>query len=274
MLVQQQAKLETNSNVMTVPIIGIPIFKYTIPHAVQHCLQLCENEKPANYCISATGAHGMVFARKNSEFRKVLQSFYLNLPDGMPGVWVGRLKGAKEMKRCYGPDFFEAMMIASADKSIQHFLCGGKDGVADQLKQACGEKFNNYNIAGTFCPPFQPLNEIDFKAIAEKINASGANIVWIGISTPRQEMFAKKLAALVNVHFIITVGAAFDFHIGGVRQAPKYIQKSGLEWLFRLLMEPGRLFKRYFEIVPSFIYYNLQEYFSYLLKLPRNKLNP
>lgn len=256
---------------LTVPIIGIPLYRYTIGQAVQHCTKICKNEKLANYCISATGAHGMVFARKNKEFYQVLQNFYLNLPDGMPGVWVGRLKGAKEMERCYGPDFFGAMMLASADQPIKHFLCGGKEGVADRLKYACAEKFNNHQITGTFCPPFQPLETIHFKAIAQQINDSGANIVWIGISTPKQEMFAKKLAEFTNVHFIITVGAAFDFHIGGVRQAPKFIQRSGLEWLFRLLMEPKRLFKRYFEVVPMFIFYNLKEYFSSSNKSSRKK---
>jgi len=265
--------LESKKVDLSLPIISTPLFKYSIPHAVQHCLDVCANEKPANYCISATGAHGMVTARKNEAFKNVLQSFYLNLPDGMPGVWVGRLKGAKEMQRCYGPDFFEAMMIASASKPVKHFLCGGKEGVADRLQQACAKKFDNQNIAGTHCPPFKPLEEINFQEIGKKINASGANIVWIGISTPRQEMFAKKLAEFTRVHFIITVGAAFDFHIGGVRQAPKFVQKSGLEWLFRLLMEPKRLYKRYFEIVPLFIYYNLQEYFSYLFKPSRKKIN-
>ena len=265
--------LEKQNAKLSIPVVGIPLYKYTIAHAVQHCLEICENEKPGNYCISATGAHGMVFARKNEDFKHLLQSFYLNLPDGMPGVWVGRLKGAKEMQRCYGPDFFEAMMLASAGKPVKHFLCGGKEGVADHLKQVCTEKFGNHQITGTFCPPFQPLDKIDFRAIGEKINASGANIVWVGISTPKQEMFARKLAAFVNVHFIITVGAAFDFHIGNVRQAPKFVQKSGLEWLFRLMMEPRRLYKRYVEVVPLFIYYNLQEYFSYLISRKKSAKN-
>jgi N-acetylglucosaminyldiphosphoundecaprenol N-acetyl-beta-D-mannosaminyltransferase len=222
-------------------------------------LKVISTEDKRNRCISATGAHGIIYANKNEEFKAILNQFYLNLPDGMPGVWIGKLKGAKQMKRCYGPDFFKDLMIASANKPVKHFFCGGKEGVADELKEKCGRKFNNYNIVGTFCPPFRKMSEEELIELGQRINASGADIVWIGLSTPKQEQFAWQLRNYIKVHFIITVGAAFDFHTDKVKQAPSWIQKIGMEWFYRLISEPKRLYKRYLEIVPLFILYNVKE---------------
>ncbi len=164
------------------------------------------------------------------------------------------------MERCYGPDVFKEVIINTAQYSIKHYFCGGKDGVAEELKRVCEKKYNNFNIVGTYSPPFREMTDEELKALAADINNKDTNIVWIGLSTPKQEIFAKRLSEYTNVHFIITVGAAFDFHTGKVKQAPKWIQKAGLEWFFRLMMEPKRLWKRYFEIVPLFIWYNLLEF--------------
>jgi N-acetylglucosaminyldiphosphoundecaprenol N-acetyl-beta-D-mannosaminyltransferase len=241
-----------------VKVLGIDLYANDIKSAVALFTDACSGEK-LNRCVSATGAHGMVFAKKNPHFKSILDSFYINLPDGMPGVWVGRIKGAGKIRRCYGPDFFREMMKTTSGTSITHYFCGGNSGVADELKNAVFEKFQNKNIVGTFCPPFLPVADYDYDSIAKTINALNVNIVWIGLSTPKQEEFAFNLAKKTNVNFIMTVGAAFDFHTGKVRQSPSLFQKAGLEWFFRLLMEPRRLFKRYVEIVPLFIYYNLKE---------------
>lgn len=244
-----------------VKVLGVSLFDKNISAATCYVVDsIITGAKKENKCISATGAHGIVYAQKNRSFKEVLNSFHQNLPDGMPGVWIGQLKGAKQMKRCYGPDFFKDLMIASADKPVKHFLCGGKEGVSDELKQQCGIKFNNYNIVGTFCPPFRSMSHKEFTELGQLINSSGANVVWIGLSTPKQEQFAWQLRQYVNVHFIVTVGAAFDFHTNRLKQTPSWIQKIGMEWFYRLLSEPKRLYKRYFEIVPLFIYYNFKEF--------------
>jgi N-acetylglucosaminyldiphosphoundecaprenol N-acetyl-beta-D-mannosaminyltransferase len=200
-----------------------------------------------------------VYARQNEPFAAILKSFFLNLPDGMPGVWIGKLKGAGSMRRCYGPDFFRNVMIETGDLPITHFFCGGNEGVAEQLKTAVKKKFGNEKIVGTYCPPFLPTDQYDYPALADRINQTRANILWIGLSTPKQEIFAKNISRFTEVNCIICVGAAFDFHTDKVKQAPEVIRTMGLEWLFRLIMEPKRLYKRYLEIVPLFIYYNLKE---------------
>ncbi len=245
---------------MAVNVLDIPLFDGSLQQAVGHILNTCSSARErTNRLVSATGAHGLIAARKNPEFARLLRQFHLNMPDGMPAVWVGRLKGAKQMERCYGPDFFEQVILSTAPTPIRHFLCGGKDGVAEKLKGVCGTRFGNQNCAGVFSPPFRSLTQVEMERLAHEINSRNVDIVWIGLSTPKQETFAFELAKHTKVHFIITVGAAFDFHIGAVRQAPRTMQRVGLEWFFRLLMEPRRLYKRYLEIVPLFIYYNLKE---------------
>ncbi len=246
-------------------ILSIPLFEGNISAAINsNVFPLVDSRE--NRCISATGAHGLVHAKRNPEFAKTLKSFYLNLPDGMPSVWIGRLKGAKRMQRCYGPDFFEALIRASSDKPIYHFFCGGKPGVAAELKDVCEKKYGNHNVVGVCSPPFREMTDGEMLNLSGQISLSKANIVWIGLSTPKQEVFACRLAMVANVDFIMTIGAAFDFHTGKIEQAPRWIQNCGLEWFFRLISEPKRLSKRYFEIVPLFLYYNFIELVKYIFR--------
>lgn len=213
----------------------------------------------ANLCVSLTGAHGLVEAKRNPSFRAVLQRFHWNLPDGMPVVWVGKLKGASRMERCYGPDLFAEVMRLSAAAPVRHFFCGGKAGVAEKLRITCEERFGNRQCVGTYSPPFHEMDEGEIEGLAAMVNATRADILWIGVSTPKQELLALRLARHTNVYYIITVGAAFDFHTGGVRQAPGFIQRAGLEWFFRLLMEPRRLASRYSVVVPLFIAHAIKD---------------
>jgi N-acetylglucosaminyldiphosphoundecaprenol N-acetyl-beta-D-mannosaminyltransferase len=245
-----------------VHIVGIPIFAGRFKEAIDHVLHDLGEAK--NNCISATGAHGIVHSTDDQHFKEILQGFYLNLPDGMPNVWIGKLKGKKRMERCYGPDFFAEIMKVTANKNVNHFFCGGKEGVAENLKNACFIKFHNHNIMGTYCPPFLNVDQYDYKEIGQIINKVNTDILWIGLSTPKQEFFAHYLSSHVNVKFIIAVGAAFDFHTDAVRQAPNWIQKAGLEWLFRLITEPKRLFARYIYIVPKYLYLNLADFIKFV----------
>lgn len=127
----------------------------------------------------------------------------------------------------------------------------------------------NHGVTGVFCPPFRDMSDAEMEVLGQQIQASGAHIVWIGISTPKQERFARKLRAYVQTDYIITVGAAFDFHTGRVKQAPKWMQNMGLEWFFRVLMEPKRLYKRYLEIVPKFIWLNIKEFLDFYISKKR-----
>jgi len=238
-------------------ILLIPVYTKNIDFASKLILKGINNKLNQNAIITATSAHGLVLSMNDSILKKVLQSSFLNLPDGMPLVWIGRLKNSKNMVRCYGPEFFREVIIATKNQNINHFLCGGQEGVAEELKKVCEDKFGNRNICGVYSPSFREMTEDELQSLANEINSKDTNIVWIGLSTPKQEIFAYRLSKYTNVNFLCTVGAAFDFHTGRVRQAPKIIQKIGMEWFFRLLMEPQRLWKRYFKVVPLFIWYNI-----------------
>lgn len=248
-------------------VLGIELFDGNIKKFVDLVLQQTKSE---NKTVSATGAHGIIESRNDKEFYHILKDFDLNLPDGKPGVWVARAKGAKNIERCFGPYVFRDLMIASAESNIKHFLVGGREGVAEQLKTACEKKFNNYNIVGTHCPPFRDIEEQEFKKLGKEINDSGADIVWIGISTPKQEKYAYRLSSYTNVKYLITVGAAFDYHTDSITPAPSWMQEAGLEWAFRLYLEPKRLWRRYLNIIPKFLIFGIMDILN-LYKHPLKK---
>ena len=252
----------------TVKIIGVEMF---VGSNTDFTVSLIEsvNEKESfqkNRLISATSAHGMVFSNQNAAFKKIISAFYLNLPDGQPTAWIGRLKGFKNMQRCPGVGLFDTAIRSTSTHFIQHFFCGGKEGIALALKEAVAKNLGNKNVVGTYSPPFRPMNEMEWKALGEMIDASGANIVWIGLGTPKQEEFALTLTNYCKVDYIITVGAVFDFFTGNLPYAPLWIRNMGLEWLYRLTKEPRRLFGRYINIVPSFIWLNLKEFIYSIYK--------
>ncbi len=153
---------------------------------------------------------------------------------------------------------------------MNHFFCGVKEGVAEDLQVTVSREFGNHRITGVYSPPFRDMTDREMSELGQKITDSDAHIVWIGISTPKQEKFAKRLSKFTHSHYIITIGAAFDFHTGRVKQAPHWMQNIGMEWFFRLLMEPRRLYKRYLEIVPKFIWLNLKEFIDFYIRKKRN----
>lgn len=242
-------------------VLGIPMHGGSLEDAVDRVIALCGSaQHQGNHLVSATSAHGLVFARRHAGFRRVLKGFYLNLPDGKPVAWVGRrLKGAAAMRQCRGSDFFTAVIDRSADRPIKHFFCGGKEGVAAKLRDVCADRYGNRNCVGVFSPPFREMSDQELQALAGEIDSSGADIVWIGLSTPKQEVFATRLARCTRVHVLATIGAAFDFQVGNVKEAPGIFRRFGLEWFYRLCTEPRRLYRRYTEVVPLFIFYNFMD---------------
>jgi N-acetylglucosaminyldiphosphoundecaprenol N-acetyl-beta-D-mannosaminyltransferase len=245
-----------------VKVLGIEMYVGNVKLLIGEFIDQIKNKTThkKNHLISIADAHCLVEANLNKNFSDTLSSFHFVLPDGLPSVWIGRYKGAKDMSRCTGADTFQAFMELSAAEPILHFLCGGKESIAARLKNNCETLFNNYQIAGIYTPPFKPLTELEWEQLANQITTSGAHVVWVGLSSPKQEAFALELSKRVSVDYVLTVGAVFDFFTGEKKRAPKWMQENGLEWLFRLLQEPIRLFPRYGKVVPMFIYLNCKEW--------------
>ena len=174
-------------------------------------------------------------------------------PDGMPLVWISKWRSKLPVKRVCGADLVDALCNDGQSSGLRHYFYGGKPGIAESMIRNLKAKYPDLVVAGFYAPPFRSLTEEEDAAIVDAINKSGAQVVWIGLSTPNQEFWTRDHVGQINGATLIGVGAAFDFHSGAVTRAPKWMQKSGFEWLHRLLSEPRRLWRRYLVIAPSFV---------------------
>lgn len=204
------------------------------------------------YVCCAT-AYNLNLARADSALHSAYRQSFLTTPDGMPLVWLGRWHGHKEITRVYGPDLMLAACDAGRATGLTHYFYGGADGVAGELRAKLTARFPGLQVIGTFTPPFRPLNADELAALRADVTAKKPDVIWIGLSTPKQEQFMAVFAPSLDAGLLIGVGAAFDFLSGRVPQAPRWMQRSGLEWLHRLCTEPGRLWKRYLVHNPLFV---------------------
>lgn len=237
--------------VARVNVLGVGVSAINLEQA--RSLVLTAAVKRQKGYVAVTGVHGICEALDDVEFRQILNRAFLVTPDGMPLTWIGRHYGHVTMDRVYGPDLMELVMKSTRDGSLRHFLYGGKDGVAEHLKRELEERFRGVRITGTYSPPFRPLTGEEEMDLMTQIQRCGVDILWVGLSTPKQERFMADYTERLDCSLMIGVGAAFDFFTGRVSQAPRWVQRSGLEWLFRLIQEPRRLWRRYVRNNPRFV---------------------
>lgn len=203
--------------------------------------------------ICVAGAHGVIEARRDAEFRSILNNSFLTTPDGMPTVWLGRLQGHSGMNRVFGPDLMLRICALSEKNGYTQFLYGGAPGVVAELKKSLQTKFPRLRIVGTYSPPFRPLNAKEEAELEERISLLRPDIIWIGLSTPKQERFMAEHVGRLDTKLMFGVGAAFDYHTGRIQDAPQWVKRLGLQWLHRLVQEPRRLWSRYLIIIPKFL---------------------
>ena len=204
--------------------------------------------------VTITGVHGVSEAQKDPELREIFHRALLVTPDGMPMVWMGRLQGQRSIRRVYGPDLMLNLCEHSVAEGLSHFLYGGVPGVAEELKRQLEMRFPGLKIVGTYTPPFRRLNDLELRDLRQRVRETRPDFFWVGLSTPKQEHFmAQHMSIFPEAKVFIGVGAAFDLLTGRIRQAPRWMQRSGLEWLFRLLQEPKRLWRRYLVNNPLFV---------------------
>jgi N-acetylglucosaminyldiphosphoundecaprenol N-acetyl-beta-D-mannosaminyltransferase len=204
--------------------------------------------------ICVTGVHGVMEAQGDSEFRRILNEAFINTPDGMPMSWVGHLQGHSQMDRVCGPDFMAAMCQLSVERGYRHFLYGGQPGVAELLKDALQARFPGLRVVGTYTPPFRSLSAEEEEEVVSRVRQSRPHILWVGLSTPKQERFMAQYIDRLQVPLLVGVGAAFDYHTGRIRDCAHWIKRAGLQWLHRLLQDPRRLWKRYLRNNPAFVW--------------------
>ncbi|MBR0916304.1 WecB/TagA/CpsF family glycosyltransferase [Bradyrhizobium japonicum] len=197
--------------------------------------------------------HGIIAARNNAQLDLAHQTADIVAPDGMPLVWALRAAGDGPVYRVCGPDVLPAVCQHGLSRGWRHYFYGGAEGVADLLAEALVKKYPNLKIVGTQCPPFRPLTPEEDEIACGKIRAAAPDFVWVGLGTPKQEIWMGQNKGRCGGATMLGVGAAFDFHANLVRRAPSWMQRSGLEWAYRLFTEPKRLWKRYLVMAPIFV---------------------
>jgi N-acetylglucosaminyldiphosphoundecaprenol N-acetyl-beta-D-mannosaminyltransferase len=233
-------------------ILGVGVHAVNMPTALQ-VIETAVARRRRGY-VCATGVHGVMEARRDPTLVSLFANALLVVPDGMPTVWMGHMQGLPQMERVFGPDLMLAVANRSQSTGWSHFLYGGDDGVAEQLHNVLARRFPSIKITGTYSPPFRRLTCEEESAFIRTIDRLQPDIIWVGLSTPKQERFMANYLPVLKTTLMIGVGAAFDFHTGRITDSPSWIKRSGLQWLHRLIQEPSRLWKRYLLNNPQFLF--------------------
>lgn len=240
-----------NSTIPEFYIIGkVKVSVTSLQHSIKKIIS--EKGKKAKY-ICVGNVRTIVFGNKNQKYQETLNEAFMNLPDGMPLVWAGRLAGAKTICRTSGPDLFSEMLKEQYD--IKHFLLGDTDETLNSLIAKIQDKYPATVVSGYYAPPFKPLEEYDFKDIATRISNSGAEVVWVAVGAPKQDFLSAELVKHCETGIFIGVGAAFRFFVGEYKHPPRIFQLIGLEGVFwRFFKNPVKQFIWYCKHIPQYIW--------------------
>jgi N-acetylglucosaminyldiphosphoundecaprenol N-acetyl-beta-D-mannosaminyltransferase len=243
--------------VARVPILGVNVSAITMDDALQAVAGWVSARAPHYVCV--TPAHSVMECHDHPDLRAIYNASGLTTPDGMAIVWLLKWKGQKNVSRVYGPDLLLALCEYGVSRGYRHYFYGGAPGVAERLAGLLAKRFPGLCVAGIESPPFRPATDQEDLETIERIRSAQADVVWVGIGSPRQERWMADHLEKLAVPALIGVGAAFDFLSGTKKQAPRWIQRSGLEWFYRFLQEPRRLFRRYILGYPRFVWLVVKE---------------
>jgi N-acetylglucosaminyldiphosphoundecaprenol N-acetyl-beta-D-mannosaminyltransferase len=250
---------------LTIPVIGLPVAATDYAGAIAWILEHATMADRA-YAVAAANTHVAALARHDAAFGESMRRFDLICPDGMPLVWVlnSRLPaGEKLTDRVYGPTLMlETLKATENQRGFRHFMLGGKVSTLETLTRSFTTRFPGVVLAGTHSPPFGDWPADEFDRVCEKIRAARANLIWVGLGCPKQEHWIARHKDRLPPGVYFGIGAAFAFHAGEVKQSPAVLQRLGLEWAYRLTMEPRRLCKRYFTYNSLFLYHLLRDRFT------------
>lgn len=246
-------------------LLGVNVSVINMEIALQIFDRWIQSRQPNYVCV--TPVHSVMMCYDNVQLRKIYNRAGIVTPDGMPVVWTGKLRRHKEIERVYGPDLMLALCNHSQKMNYRHYFFGGREDVLETMVGNLQKQFPKLQIAGCYSPPFRQLNDNEKAEVVNKINSASPHFVWVGLGAPKQEYWMDEHLEKLAPAILIGVGAAFDFHAGHKPQAPVWMQHNGLEWLFRLVSEPRRLWKRYLINNPRFIFHVFMQ-LSRLRKYP------
>lgn len=242
-----------------VTILGVTVEAQRYEAAISALLEAVRAEGPRRAHFATV--HSVVESTGSAPLREAFASAWMVCTDGMPLAWVARLRGARAERVC-GPDVMLTLCDRGRALGLRHYFLGGGPGTAERLAKVLASRFPGLEVAGTHAPPFRELSEAEDQAIVDTVNAASADVLWVGLGSPKQELWAAAHEARLQSHLILPVGAAFDFHSGKLRRAPSWMRRLGLEWLFRLAMEPRRLLRRYVVTNSRFVLLLIREEWS------------
>lgn len=231
-------------------IVGAHVDATTYAHATDSVVVWATEQESRYVCVA--NVHVLMEAYDSADFRAIVNAADLTVPDGMPLVWVLRLKGQRDQQRVYGPTLMLHVLESAAREELSVGFYGSKPEVIASLVKRMQVRYEGLTVAYSYSPPYRTLSPEEDRAIVEQINQSGTRILFVGLGCPKQEIWMAKHRGQVKA-VMLGVGAAFDFHAGIKPQAPGWMQGVGLEWIFRLFSEPGRLWKRYLYHNPRFV---------------------
>lgn len=234
-----------------VDVLGVRVSAIDMQDALSAFRRWIEVRERTYVCV--TGVHGVMESQKDPLLRDIHNASGLTTPDGVPMVWCGRLAGAGDMTRVYGPDLMLEICALAAEHGWRMYFYGAAPGVPEELSRRLSARFPGLDVVGTFSPPYRDLTDAERIDIASMIDAASPDIVWVGLSTPKQERWMHEFRPLLEAPVLVGVGAAFDIHAGRLAQAPEWMQRVGLEWFYRLCREPRRLWRRYLSNNPRFV---------------------
>jgi N-acetylglucosaminyldiphosphoundecaprenol N-acetyl-beta-D-mannosaminyltransferase len=235
-----------------VAVLDVPLALTDYQRTLDWIEAMVDSHEHGYVCVC--NVHTVMASGEDPELRDALLSSSLNVPDGQPLVWAINSLGHDLAGRVYGPELMSRACARAAVTSQRVYLYGGRNqGALVQLALNLRQRYPGVRIVGGYSPPHRPLTDEEETAVAEEINRSRAEVVWVGIGVPKQEKWMAAMRDRLDAPVLVGVGAAFDFHAGLVPQAPNWIQESGLEWAYRLAHEPRRLWRRYLRYNPRFL---------------------
>jgi N-acetylglucosaminyldiphosphoundecaprenol N-acetyl-beta-D-mannosaminyltransferase len=236
----------------TLDILGTNVDLVQIPSAIERIEGWIQRGERGQY-VTLTNVHAVTEAHRDPRFKQVLNDASMVCPDGMPLIWLARMRGFRLKRRVYGPDLMWEFFRATEHRGYTHFLYGGKAETLDALLGEINKHFPDVRIAGSFSPPFRAFTDEEHAEVVDLINEACPDVLWVGLGCPKQEYWMHEHQSLLTAGVMLGVGQAFDIHAGNLRQAPRWMQEHGLEWLFRLCLEPRRLWRRYLVYNTNFV---------------------